>query len=75
MVLTQDGHWLIAVDAGSNQVSVFQVNGGGSLTLAEAVGSQGTTPISVAVTDDVVYILNSATPNIAAHPQRDHTAN
>ncbi len=65
VVLTQDGHWLIAVDAGSNQVSVFQVNGGGSLTLAEAVGSQGTTPISVAVNNDVVYVLNSATPNIA----------
>ena len=65
VVLTQDGHWLLAVDAGSNQISVFQVNGGGSLTFADAVGSQGTTPISVTVSNDVVYVLNSATPNIA----------
>jgi 6-phosphogluconolactonase len=65
VVLTPDGHWLLAVDAGSNQVSVFQVNGGGSLTFADAVGSQGTTPISVTVSNNVVYVLNSATPNIA----------
>jgi 6-phosphogluconolactonase len=65
VVLTQDGHWLLAVDAGSNQISAFQVNGGGSLTFASAVSSQGATPISLAVSNNIVYVLNSATPNIA----------
>jgi 6-phosphogluconolactonase len=63
--LTQDGRWLLAVDAGSNQITVFQVNGGGSLTVADVVGSQGSTPISLTVNGNLVYVLNSATPNIA----------
>ena len=63
--LTHDGHWLLAVDAGSNQITVFQINGDGSLVVADVVSSQGTTPISLAVSDDLVYVLNSATPNIA----------
>ena len=63
--LTQDGRWLLAVDAGSNQITVFQVGGGGSLAVADVVASQGTTPISLTVNDNLVYVLNSATPNIA----------
>jgi 6-phosphogluconolactonase len=64
--LTQDGHWLLAVDAGSDQITVFQVSGG-SLSVADVVGSQGSTPISLTVNNNsnVVYVLNSATPNIA----------
>jgi len=63
--LTQDGRWLLAVDAGSNQITVFQVNNGGGLTVSDVVGSQGTTPTSLAVSNDLVFVLNSATPNIA----------
>jgi 6-phosphogluconolactonase len=72
VVLTQDGQWLLAVDAGSDQISVFQVNGGGGLTFADAVNSQGTTPISVTVSNNVVYVLNSATPNIAGFTLSNH---
>jgi len=63
--LTQDGRWLLVVDAGSNQITVFQVNAGGSLTVADVVASQGSTPISLTVIHDLVYVLNSATPDIA----------
>jgi 6-phosphogluconolactonase len=63
--LTQDGHWLLVVDAGSNQITVFQVNAGGGLAVADVVASQGSTPISLTVDHDLVYVLNSATPNIA----------
>src|SRR5579864_9025193 len=34
LVLTKDGHWLLAVDAGSNQISVLKVNDDGSLAFA-----------------------------------------
>jgi 6-phosphogluconolactonase len=64
VVLTQDGHWLLAADAGSNQVTVFRVNNDGSLTFASITGSQGTDPISLAVNGKVVFVLDGGTPNI-----------
>jgi len=65
VALTQNGHWLLVVDAGSSQITVFQVGSGGGLTFADVVGSQGVTPISLTVSGDLVYVLNSGTPNIA----------
>jgi 6-phosphogluconolactonase len=65
VVLTQDEHWLLVVDAGSNQITVFQANNDGSLVVADVVGSHGTTPISLTVSKNLVYVLNSGTPNIA----------
>jgi len=65
VALTNDGHWLIAVDAGSNQITVFQVNNDGSLNFASIAGSQGASPISLAVDGNLVFVLNSGTPSIA----------
>ena len=63
--LTQDGQWLLVVDAGSNQITVFQVNSDGSLAFSDAVGSQGSAPISLTVSNNIVYVLNSVSLNIA----------
>src|SRR4029077_8248992 len=71
VVLTHDGHWLLVVDAGSNQITVFQVNRDGSLVFVDAVGSQGISPISLTVSDNLVYVLNGATPNIAGFSLSD----
>jgi len=49
---------LYAVNAGSNTVSVFAVDGL-RLTLRQVVSSGGTFPVSVAVHGDVVYVLNA----------------
>ncbi|WP_228717928.1 lactonase family protein [Kitasatospora acidiphila] len=49
---------LYAVNAGSNTVSVFTVDGD-RLKLVEQVESCGTFPVSVAVHGDVVYVLNA----------------
>jgi 6-phosphogluconolactonase len=59
--ITPDGRFLIAVDAGSNQVSVLQINPGGSLGLVPGgvVSSGGTVPDSVAVFGNLVYVANS----------------
>lgn len=58
VVLTQGGHWLLVVDAGSNQISVFGVQDT-SLVFSSITGSEGTDPISLAVSGDLVYVLNA----------------
>jgi 6-phosphogluconolactonase (cycloisomerase 2 family) len=49
---------LYAVYAGSNTVSVFAVSGD-RLALRQVVSSGGTFPVSVAVHDNLVYVLNA----------------
>jgi 6-phosphogluconolactonase len=58
LVLSDDGDTLFAVNAGSDEVSVFQVHDHG-LTLTCKVSSGGVRPISIAVHEDWVYVLNA----------------
>jgi 6-phosphogluconolactonase (cycloisomerase 2 family) len=54
------GKLLLAVDAGSNQISVLAVNPDGTLTAAGApVSSGGTLPVSLAVHGRRVYVANA----------------
>lgn len=57
------GRFLIAVDAGSNQISVLRVHSDGSLSPVPGgvVWSGGTLPDSIAVHGDLVYVANSGT--------------
>jgi 6-phosphogluconolactonase (cycloisomerase 2 family) len=59
--ITQDGRFLIAVDAGSNQVSVLQIRRDGSLALVPGgvVSSGGVLPVSIAVNGSLVYVANA----------------
>lgn len=57
VVLSDGGHWLYAVNAGSNDVSMFRVDRG--LTLTSRFASGGSMPISVTVHDHVLYVLNA----------------
>jgi 6-phosphogluconolactonase (cycloisomerase 2 family) len=54
----QNNALLYAVNAGSNTVSVFSVRGD-QLTLRQVINSGGTFPVSVAVHDNIVYVLNA----------------
>ena len=56
-----DGRYVLAVDAGSNQVSVLRVHPGGSLSLVPGgvASSGGTLPDSIAVHGNLVYVANS----------------
>jgi 6-phosphogluconolactonase len=64
LVLSDDGRFLFAVNAGSNQISVFEVRKAG-LRLVETQGSGGKRPISVTARGNLLYVLNEgATPNI-----------
>src|SRR6266850_3386999 len=58
VVLSENGRFLFAVNAGSNDVSVFDVRPSG-LSLASRTGSGGTLPISLTVHGNVLYVLNA----------------
>jgi 6-phosphogluconolactonase len=53
------GQFLLAVDAGSNQISVLRIGFGGSLHLADVVSSGGVLPVSIAVHGSLVYVANA----------------
>src|SRR5205807_2504886 len=59
VTLSDDGRWLFAVNAGSNDVSVFSVSPAGGLALASRTASGGTLPISLTVHGNVLYVLNA----------------
>ena len=62
-----DGRYLLAVDAGSNQISVLRVGRDGSLSPVPGgvVSSGGSNPVSIAIHGHLVYVANasSAGPN------------
>ena len=64
IVLSDDGRRLLVVNAGSDEVSLFEVADDG-LRRRDRVASGGVRPTSVAVSGDLVYVLNNGTPNIA----------
>ncbi len=56
--LDRSHHLLYVVNAGSNTVSVFHQDGT-RLRLVQVVASGGDFPVSIAVSHDVVYVLNA----------------
>jgi 6-phosphogluconolactonase (cycloisomerase 2 family) len=58
LTLSTDGRTLIAVNAGSDTVTAFRVHDD-RLQLRNTVPSGGQFPTSVAIHDDLVYVLNS----------------
>jgi 6-phosphogluconolactonase len=64
LLLTSDGHFLLAANAGSNNISVMQANRLG-LKPVGIFPSGGIEPVSLAIYRDLVYVLNAGgTPNI-----------
>ena len=57
ITLSDDGRWLFAVNAASNDVSVFRVSPAG-LSLIGHYPSGGMKPISLTVHDKLLYVLN-----------------
>jgi hypothetical protein len=58
LVLDRAARLLYAVNAGSNSVSVFAVDGD-RLALRQVIGSGGRFPVSIAVHGRLVYVLNA----------------
>jgi 6-phosphogluconolactonase len=64
LVLSSNGRWLLAVNAGSNDISVFRV-WPSTLELVDTVPSGGEFPVSLTVSGNLVYVLNAGgDPNI-----------
>lgn len=57
--VTPDGRYVLAVDAGSNSISVLRIRRDGSLRLADTVSSGGVQPVSIAVHQGLVYVANA----------------
>ncbi|HEY2653904.1 MAG TPA: beta-propeller fold lactonase family protein [Solirubrobacteraceae bacterium] len=59
--VSSDGRYLIAVDAGSSQLSVLRIHDDGTLTPVRGgpVWSGGLDPVSVAEHDGLVYVANA----------------
>jgi 6-phosphogluconolactonase len=57
--IADGGRFLLAADAGSNQVSVLRIQPDGSLHLASVVSSGGALPVSIAVHGGLVYVANA----------------
>lgn len=72
VILNGNGSRLFAVDAGSNQVSVFAVRNQG-LALLDVANSGGTMPISLALSGHTLYVLNAGgSGNIHGFQVRDN---
>jgi DNA-binding beta-propeller fold protein YncE len=54
-----DGRYLLAVDAGSSQISVLRIGPAGELRLVDLVASGGAEPVSIAVHGKLVYVANA----------------
>lgn len=58
LLLSPDGRWLFAVNAGSNEISCLEVTPRG-LEFRDKVPSGGEFPVSLALRDQLLYVLNS----------------
>ena len=61
--ISPDGRFLIAVDAGSNQISVLRIRHNGSLRLLRhgVVSSGGALPVSLTIHHHLLYVANAGT--------------
>jgi 6-phosphogluconolactonase len=64
VILSDHQHFLFAVNAGSNSISVFRVHKGG-LTLVDTASSGGSQPVSLTQHDNLLYVLNAGSDSIA----------
>lgn len=61
IAVAPDESWMVAVNAGSNDISVFRIRGL-AVMLTDVEPSLGTMPISATIHDNVVYVLNAGSP-------------
>ncbi len=62
--LSDSGNWLLAVNPGSDSVSVFLVFDN-FLLRTDTTGSGGAQPVSVTIKGNIVYVLNAGSDNLA----------
>jgi 6-phosphogluconolactonase (cycloisomerase 2 family) len=60
VLLSPDSQWLFVCNAGSGEISVFEVLPGGELQLTDKVDSGGGQPVSLTLNGSLLYVLNAA---------------
>src|SRR6266496_6475943 len=71
LIMGRGNQYLYAVNAGSNQISVLKIKKN-SVDIVDVVDSGGVRPISLAVHDDLLYVLNEGgSPNITGFTIED----
>lgn len=63
LTLSENGRWLLAVNAGSNEVTLLATDDG--LRQVDKVPSGGTTPVSVTIHHRLVYVLNAGSDSVS----------
>lgn len=71
LVLDSSGRYLYAVNAGSNEISVFEVTRE-YLVLRDIVPSGGVRPVSLSVHDDLLYVVNAGSAEMPSNVQGFH---
>jgi 6-phosphogluconolactonase len=66
LAFSEDASYLFAVNAGSNDISVFRAGSKG-LRLIDREAEVGTTPVSITVANNLVYVVNSGDDSIAGY--------
>src|SRR5262245_22292745 len=59
VTLSADGRWLLVVNAGSDNLTLFRVGDDGSLTRRQVVDSHGDGPVSVTKWGSLVYVVHT----------------
>jgi 6-phosphogluconolactonase len=72
LTLTQDYAFLLAVNAGSGDVSVFRVHGA-NLSLVDRVPCGGSEPVAVAQHGNLVYVVNAGGTSNVTGFRLDHS--
>ena len=67
LVLSDDHALLLAVNAGSNELTTFRVADDGGLSNPKLISSGGVTPVSVAARRNLVYVLNSGSNSLQGY--------
>ena len=62
IIMSKDGKHLLAVNAGSDEVTLFGVTGS-TLQVQDKVASGGSMPVSLTLHDNTLYVLNAGSPN------------
>lgn len=65
LALSQNSHWLYVVNAGSDDISVFAIDGSaGGLKMMQKIASGGDMPTSLTVSGDLLYVLNAGSDSV-----------
>jgi 6-phosphogluconolactonase len=71
MILSEDHAHLYVVNAGSHDITMFDVQRAGGLVLRQRIDSRGVTPVSLALRDGRLFVLNQGDNTVSGFRVHD----